>query len=376
MTPHQLGLSLRSLVLQQRAQGQRPEPQRLQAVIQDLCAAEHQALMAPLRALVLSPSFAAALAQEPPLGDPRLLALWDEELSRIYAAPLCQQLQPLLQGLLGLPAAAAPAQGQAWSAAAAAASAPLPDRSWSAAAPAPAAPQTGAWSTPAPSAAAFQPAAPAVAPPAPAAAPASPAAAPGGQGVAVTLLAFLSGVLLMLVVAMALWIGQQRPPLAGQPNAPAEGTPSTPRQPSPQPLPAPGPDPVPAPSPATTPPAEAIDSQQQQEAQASAGRAVGAVEQLYAALAAKDYSRARSLFGSEAADQFEPSFFDQFEQVSVQDLQVTRQLGSDVELEGVVTFTYPDRSEQSETRRFLVDASGDQPLITASSFGRVIRARR
>ena len=106
MNPHHLGLELRQLVLRQRLESRDLDTRRLQAAIGDLCGAEHRDLVGPLRYLVLSAAFASAAGQEPPLGDPRLLGRLQQELAQMYAERLCQRLQPVLEGLLGMAAAA------------------------------------------------------------------------------------------------------------------------------------------------------------------------------------------------------------------------------------------------------------------------------
>jgi hypothetical protein len=50
--------------------------------------------------------------------------------------------------------------------------------------------------------------------------------------------------------------------------------------------------------------------------------------------------------------------------------------GAQVNLEGLVTFVYPDGTSQSESRQFTVDTSTDPALITGSSFGQVTRSRQ
>ena len=51
--------------------------------------------------------------------------------------------------------------------------------------------------------------------------------------------------------------------------------------------------------------------------------------------------------------EFDPAFFDQFARVTVQDLRLTSQSGSTVNLEGVVSFVYPDGTIQTESERDL-----------------------
>lgn len=97
------------------------------------------------------------------------------------------------------------------------------------------------------------------------------------------------------------------------------------------------------------------------EGAATVDLAVAGIQQLYQALSAKDFSQAQALYGSAAADQFDPSFFRQFERVSVQDLRATSQTGSTVNLEGVVTFVWPDGSLQTETARSASTPAAPRP---------------
>lgn len=343
MTPHQLGLELRQLVLRDRLEGRSLDLRRLQAAISDLCGAEHGDLVAPLRDLVLSAAFASAAGQDPPLGDLRLLARLQQELAQIYAAPLCQRLQPLLEGLMGL--------------------------------------ASGPPATPTPLAEAMVPpalgAGVPLASPAPLATTASPPRASGSSPLNMVL-AFVSGMLLMALAGIGLWMGQRPHPQMTSVPPPAAGVPAGDAAPSAAPIDADAtsPDPGSA-APASQPPtADATTSSAAAATEAAAlERPLASVNALYEALSAKDYGRARSLFGAAAADQFDPAFFDQFARVSVQDLRLTSQTGSSVTLEGVVSFVYPDGSLQSETRTFTLDTSSDPPRIIASAFGRVIKPR-
>ena len=348
MTPHDLGLQLRQLVLRDRLEGRSPDPRRLQAAIGDLCGGEHGDLVAPLRSLVLSAAFASAAGQDPPLGDPRLLGRLQQELAVMYAAPLCQRLQPVLEGLLGL-----------------APTATIPEAPWAA----PTAPPP-AWmpSSAAPGAAA---------PDAAVAVPVPPRRSRSGS--LNVLLAFVSGMLLMALAGIGLWL-QQRPqqvPSASQlPPAAVPGG-SADRPPAVLPAAA---VPKPEVEPGAADPASGSETHQASgsgatETAEALDRSLASVNALYGALSAKDYGRARSLFGAGAADQFEPAFFDQFERVTVQDLRLTSQTGATVNLEGVVSFFYPDGTVQSETRSFTLDSGSDPPLIIASAFGRVIKPR-
>jgi hypothetical protein len=332
MTPHQLGRRLRDQLLSDQRQGRGFDPRRLQGVIADLCSGELSDLVVPLRYLVLSNAFASAAGQDPPLADARLLARLEDELAQMYAEPVCRKLRPVLEGLLGQPEGLQSAAAAGGPASAPAAAAP-------------------AWQAPA-------------SPPAAAA----PTAAPRNSQTALNgVLAFLSGVLLMGLAAMGvlLWQRQQSPGLVTAPAPPSAAGQSAPQPPAAVPAAASPPPPDPAPAATPLSPASA----------ALPDRAVTGIQALYSALSAKDFAQARSLFGPAAADQFDPGFFQQFERVTVQDLRTTGEAGSTVNLEGLVTFVWPDGSLQTETRSFSVDTASDPPLITASEFGRVVRPR-
>ena len=167
----------------------------------------------------------------------------------------------------------------------------------------------------------------------------------GGSSWVVALLCFLIGILgsgLLLV----LWLQQQNRPPALSPAA--------------APAPPPAAIPAPAPPPAGT---EALNA------------AVISIQDLYGALSSKDYASAYSHFGPVAADQFEPSFFNQFERVTVADLRQTSSTGSMINLEGVVSFVYRNGDVQTETRTFTVDTRTAPALIISSEFGRVLQPR-
>ncbi|MFM2122447.1 MAG: hypothetical protein RLZZ589_884, partial [Cyanobacteriota bacterium] len=185
-------------------------------------------------------------------------------------------------------------------------------------------------------------------------------ARPAGRGV-VAVLSFMAGVLVVGVLGAMGWLlqissRQPQPQLAlpetlqrggeNPPQPPAEAAPSQP------------------------PPAPDLGGQQ-----ANPDLAIASVQQLYTDISSGNVDAARQLFSPAAADQFDPTFFSQFQQVSVSDLRETARDGTLVSLNGVVTFVYPDGTSQSETRSFTVDTATQPALITASSFGGVIRPR-
>jgi hypothetical protein len=179
----------------------------------------------------------------------------------------------------------------------------------------------------------------------------------------VAVLSFIAGVVVVGVVGGLVWLlllsRQQQalaPATGGTPlqEAPAE---AERKQPSESAMPPPAPD------------------LEQPLDPAAVDQAMATVQQLYSALSSRNVEAARQLFGTAAADQFDPSFFEQFERVSVADLRETSRTGSTVNLQGVVTFLYPDGSSQSETRSFNVDTSTTPAVITASAFGQVVKPR-
>jgi len=177
----------------------------------------------------------------------------------------------------------------------------------------------------------------------------------------VAVLSFIAGVLVVGVVGGLVWLlllsRQQQalaPPTGGMPlqEAPAER-----EQPRESALPPPAPD--------LEQPLDPV----------AVDQAMATVQQLYSALSSRNVEAARQLFGGAASDQFDPSFFEQFERVSVADLRETSRTGSTVTLQGVVTFLYPDGSSQSESRSFSVDTGATPAVITASAFGQVLKPR-
>jgi len=334
MQPHRIGQQLRAVVLRDRREGRPLDTRRLQAVIGDLCADEQADLVAPLRYLVLSGAFASTAGMDPPLADGRQLPRLQNELAQMYAGTICARLLPVLEGLLELPDSS------------------LPRAVATAAQSAPAAPPGRSTSTP-------------------------PARAGGTEpSLLILLLAFLSGVLMVALLGVALLLWQRhRGSLPGGtvPGPSAMGTGTTLREVPPSPTPtSPALEPSTAPQAAQPPQPPAAPS----ETSAPLDRAVASIQELYGALSAKKFSRAQPLFGPAAADQFDPSFFRQFERVSVGNLRSTGQVGSTLHLEGVVTFVWPDGSLQTESRTFSVDTSSSPAVINGSAFGQVLTPRR
>ncbi len=312
MSDYDLGVQLRQQILMDLERGLASDGRRLQALLGDFCGDRQAVLLPALKYLVLSAGFNNAVDQQPPLpADGRLQLRLQQELDQVFAAAICERMDSVLRGLLGLPAGSS--TGVAFVSADAEAITPEP---------------------------------------------ASSQAPARGNGGLVALLGFIAGVLVVGVGGGLAWLWLQNGQLGSTPERSAEqATPSQPEQPASEPL-------------TTTPPsAPELNS-------ADLSRAIASVQQVYNDLSLGNLQGARQRFSGAAADQFDPAFFQQFQRVSVDNLQETGREGSTISLEGVVTFVYPDGTSQSEARRFTVDTSSDPPLITASSFIQVLQGRR
>jgi hypothetical protein len=329
-----LGANLRRQILSDLERGLPLDGRRLQALVGDFCGQSQLALLPALKYLVLAPGFSSAASQQPPLpADARLQLRLQQELNEVFAAPICARMDAVLRGLLGLQEASAPTQ----------AAAPWP-------------------SQPAPIPLQEEP-------------PLEeevaeeyneelePAAGRGGSNGLVAVLSFMAGVLVVGVGGGLAWLLLQTTlpstnPADGQrPGLPGELT-------------------TPSPDTTTAEAPLAPDLSQQASSDAASAQAIASVEQLYNDLSLGNVQAARQRFSGEAADQFDPAFFRQFQRVSVDQLRTIGINGSQVSLEGVVTFVYPDGTSQSESRQFTVDTSTDPALITGSSFGQVTRGRQ
>ncbi|MCP9790291.1 hypothetical protein KBZ20_01690 [Vulcanococcus limneticus Candia 3F8] len=348
MNDYQLGAALRTQVIQDRQRGLPVEGRRLQALVGDLGGAEQAALLPALRYLVFCPAFHSAASQAEPLADPRLLTRLMQELQEVFTPAICQRMQAVVQGLLGLPTP--PIAGAAAVVAPAPVPAPAPEPASLVALPLPLDDPR---------------------PPTPDQALALLAAnrsgaGGGGSRSLVVVLSFLCGGLLVGLLSLLVFMQ-----LAGrrQPQLGASETPSPVPVAQPVAPPATPTLPEPEPSPPTT--QEAASS-----GAANLNQAISRVQELYGALSSKNYDAARGFFAGAAADQFDPSFFNQFERVSVGELRESGRSGSTLTLDGQVTFLYPDGTSQLETRSFTVDTATTPAVITNSTFGQVLRSRQ
>jgi hypothetical protein len=303
----------------------------------DFCGQSQLALLPALKYLVLAPGFSSAASQQPPLpADARLQLRLQQELNEVFAAPICARMDAVLRGLLGLPEANAPAQPASPS-------------------PSPTAPMSVQDEPPLGEEIAeddnnaYEQGL-------------EPAAGRGGSNGLVAVLSFMAGVLVVGVGGGLAWVLLQTTLPRGAPL-------SSERPRLPGELVSPTPDTTPVEAPPTT-------ELNTNGVDAATSQAIASVEQLYNDLSLGNIQAARQRFSGEAADQFDPAFFRQFQRVSVDHLRELSRDGSLITLEGLVTFVYPDGTSQSESRQFTVETATEPAPITGSSFDQVTRVRQ
>ncbi len=172
----------------------------------------------------------------------------------------------------------------------------------------------------------------------------------------VAVLSFIAGVLVVGVVGALTWLV-----LLNRSMTPSTAT---------------APALVSEPEPTQTEPEPATSEPKLDPAQLQLNQAIETVRQLYDDISLGNTAAAKQLFSPQAADQFDPAFFSQFQRVAVDNLQEISRDGTKVTLQGVVTFVYPDGTSQAESRSFTVDTASQPGLITASSFDQVVSPRR
>ena len=99
------------------------------------------------------------------------------------------------------------------------------------------------------------------------------------------------------------------------------------------------------------------------------------VNQFYDYVASRSWDSARALMSDRLAQQLEPNFFDQFQNVSVEDFRVIEQSSEAVDLVVQNTYVYPDGSYQQEERSYTVQEIDSQPTIVDTSFVEVLKDR-
>ncbi len=99
------------------------------------------------------------------------------------------------------------------------------------------------------------------------------------------------------------------------------------------------------------------------------------VTEFYDQVSSQSWAEARSLTAGVLAAQFDPGFFQNFQRVAVENLQVREQDADALTLVGENIYTYSDGSRQREARTFTVQLVEGEPRIVGSEFVRVIQAR-
>ena len=318
MNDYQLGMKLRRQILADFERGISSDSRRYQALLSDFCGDSQTLLLPALKHLVQTAAFQAAVAERPPLQSETQLQLrLQQDLEALFAPALCLRMADVVRGLLGLQAAA---------------SAPHVDNDED---------------LDDDEEEEYEPALELTSPPVP--------SRSGGRGV-VALLSFIAGVLVVGVVGALTWLVLlNRGELAPERSTPTAVTGSEPAAPSKE-------------NPPIEPPVVDPDLLSREQA-------IDTVRRLYDDIALGNTAAAQQWFSPQAADQFNPAFFSQFQRVAVDNLQEVSRQGSLVTLQGVVTFVYPDGTKQSESRNFTVDTASAPALITASSFGQVLSPR-
>lgn len=99
------------------------------------------------------------------------------------------------------------------------------------------------------------------------------------------------------------------------------------------------------------------------------------VNRFYGFVAGRSWDSARSLLSDNMSQRLEPDFFDQFQNVSVENLRVVNQTPETADLVVQNTYVYPDGSSQQEDRNYTVQMVGNQPMIVDTAFVEVVKDR-
>ena len=103
--------------------------------------------------------------------------------------------------------------------------------------------------------------------------------------------------------------------------------------------------------------------------------AIYVIQEWVSAMSDMDSQKASQYMTGDAERMYEPGFFKQFERVNVSRLTIDNVSGSFINLNGIMTFVYPDGSIQKETRTFTVFTKDDAAVVTNTEFGKVIQSR-
>ncbi|MEM1253922.1 MAG: protein kinase [Cyanobacteria bacterium P01_H01_bin.21] len=100
-----------------------------------------------------------------------------------------------------------------------------------------------------------------------------------------------------------------------------------------------------------------------------------AVVEFYSHISNQSWDAARAQTDGALAREFDPGFFQQFQQVSIENLQLQNQTSDTIDFVGQNTYRYSDGSTQQEERTFTVQLVDGEARIVGSTFVRVIKSR-
>ena len=131
-----------------------------------------------------------------------------------------------------------------------------------------------------------------------------------------------------------------------------------------------------------TPPSETVDEiepseepDEETEGTLTTAAAQTAIVEFYSHISNQSWDAAKAQTDGTLAQQFDPGFFQQFQQVSIDSLQIQNQTPDTIEFVGQNTYRYSDDSTQQEERTFTVQLVDGEARIVDSTFVRVTRSR-
>ncbi len=109
------------------------------------------------------------------------------------------------------------------------------------------------------------------------------------------------------------------------------------------------------------------------EAKPSINKTIDIVKDLYRFINRRQYNLAKSLFAN--PELLNADFFNQFDRVTVENLQITEKAENYVKLKGINNYYYPDGSVQTESRSYTLEVIDSDWKMTQSDFLKVIKPR-
>ena len=96
---------------------------------------------------------------------------------------------------------------------------------------------------------------------------------------------------------------------------------------------------------------------------------------LYSLISEKNFGKAVALYSPNLANQFDSTFFNQFQRVTVDELAIISDNENSIAFQGLNTYIWKDGSSQQERRSFVVSLADSSPKIVASEFIDVVKIR-